>query len=120
MEKNMERFYSFIKEIVSNGDWEYGDGTPMTNDANEFITYFEKLKDIEDKKLSNIKIERLYDEYNYEDCGYSVAYGANVYIDGKLELEFKPIVHRYNSKHYKDDFIFQSILKKLGHKIEII
>lgn len=30
---NPKRFIEFIEEIVSNGDWEYGDGAPMTEDA---------------------------------------------------------------------------------------
>jgi hypothetical protein len=71
-------------------------------------------------KSCNIIIELLYDEYDCKDCGYSIAYGANVYIDSKLELGFKSIAHCYNSEDYADDFIFQLILEKLVHRIEII
>lgn len=28
-----ERFIEFIKAIIVDGDWEYGDGTSMTKDA---------------------------------------------------------------------------------------
>lgn len=33
----IEKFREFLREIAEGDDWEYGDGTPMTQDAKEIL-----------------------------------------------------------------------------------
>jgi len=39
-----EQFRKFIEEIIIDGDWQYGDGMSMTNDAKSFLKYLEALE----------------------------------------------------------------------------
>lgn len=66
-----------------------------------------------------IEIEMLTDSYECDTCGWSDAYGAKVYFDGKLVLDMTPIAHCYSFNTYHDDDIFSTILQKLGHTVEI-
>ena len=68
----------------------------------------------------NIKIETLSDSYDCETCGYSDAYGAKVYFDGKLAIDMLPIAHCYGGSNYSDEEVFIAILQKLGHNVEIV
>jgi len=49
--ERVKRFLKFCDEIVNDGDWEYGDGKSMTNDARSarFVLY-EWVKAEEAKK----------------------------------------------------------------------
>ena len=40
----MSRCEDFLREIVTDGDWEYGDGSPMSPDAAEFLAEIADLK----------------------------------------------------------------------------
>lgn len=68
--------------------------------------------------MSNIKIHWISDEHDCETCGWSCAYGAKVYIDGKLELDLEPVAHCYDSTNYSHEKVYQHILMHLGHTIE--
>lgn len=39
-----KRFEKFIEEIIKNGDWEYADGTSMTEDAKAFLAWYRLLE----------------------------------------------------------------------------
>lgn len=69
--------------------------------------------------MSVIKLERLCDDYECDDCGYSSAYGANVFIDGVLAIELKPSAHCFGGIDYTDEDIYKEILCKLGHTLEV-
>lgn len=64
-----------------------------------------------------IRIERLSDDYECEDCGWSCAYGANVWFDDKLQLELKPVAHCFGGNEYTDEDIYKRILEELGHTV---
>lgn len=67
-----------------------------------------------------ITIERLYDQYDCDTCGYSSAEGAIVMFDGKEVISMLPQAHCYAGKDYTDDIIFEAIFNKLGHTLEYI
>jgi ribosomal protein L32 len=48
-----------LKRIVIDGDWEYKDGTSMTEDAKAGLAYIAKLER---------KLTALGDIYTFEDC----------------------------------------------------
>lgn len=67
--------------------------------------------------MAKIRIERLRDDHDCEDCGWSVAEGANVFFDGELALTLKPFAHCFDGTNYEDHEIFAAILEKLGHSL---
>lgn len=67
-----------------------------------------------------IEIEALTDSYECDTCGWSDAYGANVYFDGELAIDLIPVANCYGGKNYTDEDIFTAILNKLGHTVEIV
>lgn len=69
--------------------------------------------------MNNIKITRLHDDYDCEDCGYSDAYGAVVTLDGIELLRLEPVAHCFGGRDYSDEDIFREILIKLGYNVEI-
>ena len=68
--------------------------------------------------MSEIKIEWLRDEYEYEDCGVSYAEGANVFIDGNPVLDLTPAAHCYNGQSFDQADVLTKILEHLGHTVE--
>jgi len=40
------RFMKFLEDIVQDGDWEYGDGSPMTEDAKATLAEIQRLYDV--------------------------------------------------------------------------
>ena len=69
--------------------------------------------------MSSIKITRLHNDYDCEDCGYSDAYGATVTLDGKVIVDLKPVAHCLGGKDYSDEDILKEILTTLGYDVEI-
>lgn len=67
-----------------------------------------------------ITIETLYDEYNCDTCGRSVAEGAVVLFDGKEVISMRPQAHCYEGTDYTQDMIFEAILNTLGHTLEYV
>lgn len=65
-----------------------------------------------------IRIDRLIDEYDCEDCGGSTAYGAAVWFDDKLQLELTPVARCFGGNDYTDEDIYRRILEELGHTVE--
>lgn len=66
-----------------------------------------------------IQIEFCEDTYECEDCGSSYATGAKVWFDDELVLYLVPAAHCYGGKSYEESEIFEQVLHKLGHKLEI-
>ena len=64
-----------------------------------------------------IKIEWLSDVYDCDTCGTSWASGANVFINGNLELELTPVAHCYGGEDYSTEDIYIKILNKLGWEV---
>lgn len=69
--------------------------------------------------MKTIKIVRTYDEYDCDDCGYSEAEGAKIYINNKMVLDLKPVAHCYGGITYNDENIFQAVLEYLGYNVEV-
>lgn len=64
-----------------------------------------------------IRIERLMDEHNCDDCGYSYAEGATIFIDDEFAFELTPFAHCFNDESYDDSKIFKAILEYFGHEL---
>lgn len=41
---SIKRFRKFIDDVISSGDWEYGDGESLTEDAKDFLEQVDNLK----------------------------------------------------------------------------
>jgi len=68
--------------------------------------------------MAKIEIEWLWDSgHNCETCGTSYAEGARVIIDGKVELELKPVAHCFGGDNWDQGEVYEEILKKLGHEV---
>lgn len=39
-----KKFIEFLKQIIANGDWEYGDGTSMTKDVEIILAEYQNIK----------------------------------------------------------------------------
>jgi len=66
-----------------------------------------------------IKIQHIEDEQECETCGDSYASGANVFFDDELVLTLEPIAHCYGGKSWSENEIFEQVLRKLGHNLEV-
>ena len=66
-----------------------------------------------------IEIKHYSDSIDCDTCGYSVASGAEIFIDGKQLVDIVPNAHCYNSLSYNMSDIFYTILKELGYEIKI-
>ena len=40
----MGKFVEFLEQIVKDGDWEYGDGSPMTEDAKAVLKWLDVIE----------------------------------------------------------------------------
>lgn len=70
-----------------------------------------------------IRIEDMYDEYDCETCGYSVAYGGRIFFDEELKFELIPVAHCYDSVTIMDpvnEFWAKKVLELLGHELEVV
>ena len=67
-----------------------------------------------------IKVITLTDSWDCETCGFSDAYGAQVYFDDILAIDMTPTAHCYGGDNYTDEDIFKAILNKLGHTVEVL
>ena len=41
-----KRFEEFVAKITEDGDWEYDDGTSMTEDAKVFLKWYQQLNEL--------------------------------------------------------------------------
>lgn len=69
--------------------------------------------------MKTIKIVRTYDEYDCDDCGYSTAEGAKIYLNNKKVLDLKPVAHCYGGMTYNDEDILKAVLEYLGYNVEV-
>ena len=70
--------------------------------------------------MKTIKITRTYDEHDCDDCGYSTAEGAKIYINGRKVLDLKPVAHCYEGKTYSDIDILKAVLEYLDFETRIL
>ncbi len=68
-----------------------------------------------------MKIEYVQTEdiYYCDTCGYSYAYGAEVYFDDKLAYRFVPRAHCFGGDDIGSDDVYKEIFKLLGHELEV-
>jgi hypothetical protein len=66
----------------------------------------------------DIKIEWTSDiSTDCETCGMSSAYGADVYFDGDLVLELKPVAHCTGGTSFTEEEVYEEVFKLLGHNL---
>lgn len=65
-----------------------------------------------------IKIERLYDYNDCEQCGGGDEDGGRIWVDGKLIWEHIPTASCYDNKYFEDSFFFIKALEHLGIEVE--
>lgn len=70
--------------------------------------------------MTEIRIEKITDEYECDDCGPSWAEGAKVYFDGALAFELTPVAHCYDGEHHNEDDIYKRVIEHLGHSVTIV
>lgn len=68
--------------------------------------------------MSRIDIQWLEDEHDCETCGWTLATGALVYINGELKIELEPIAHCYDSSSWDRDQVYLRIFQALGYTVE--
>lgn len=68
--------------------------------------------------MSKIKVEWLADEHNCETCGWTMAEGACVYVDGELVLDMTPTAHCFGGETWDSDQVWKRLLQHLGHEVE--
>lgn len=66
-----------------------------------------------------IQIEFCEDVHECDTCGTSWASGAKVHFDNELVLNLEPLAHCYGGKTYEESEVFEQVLNKLGHELEI-
>ena len=69
--------------------------------------------------MSHIRIERLEDINECDDCGTSYAYGYRVYQDGKVIVNLEPVAACFDGTRYDEEDCQKAILEALGHTVEI-
>lgn len=90
--------------------------------------------------MARIRIERITDTSDCDDCGISFADGALIYLDGELHTELQPAAACFGGVSYDDDAIYLHVLRaldlsvvysseegyyrrfilSLGHEIEVV
>ena len=45
--KRYEKFQKILQQIIGDGDWEYGDGTSMTENAEEVLALLQNQEDLQ-------------------------------------------------------------------------
>lgn len=68
--------------------------------------------------MSNIKIDWLSDTHDCDTCGFTVADGAKVYIDGDLALDLSPVAYCYDGVSHSETQVLARLLEHLGHTVE--
>ena len=66
-----------------------------------------------------IQIEFCEDVHECDTCGNSWATGAKIFFNDELVLNLEPVAYCYGSKTWEEHEIFEQVLNKLGHKLEI-
>lgn len=64
-----------------------------------------------------IRIERLVDDFECDDCGVSYSEGARVFFETVEAFELTPAASCYGGEHYEDKDIYKKILEILGHEV---
>lgn len=64
--------------------------------------------------MAHILVERTSDTYECEDCGFSFADGAKIFVDGQLQVDLVPSAYCYDDTSYGDEDIYHEILKLVG------
>ncbi len=65
--ETLANFLEFIEEIIADGDWEYGDGTSMTEDAKAVLRAIPKWIAVEDR-LPGVDVSVLVYDQGKEMC----------------------------------------------------
>ena len=66
----------------------------------------------------HIKIEYFYDNSDCDTCGVSYAEGFVITMGEKV-IELEPIAHCFDGQSYQVEDCLKTILKELGHTVEI-
>ena len=67
--------------------------------------------------MAHIRIERTYDSHECDTCGFSMADGARILVDGELKAELIPVAHCFDGTSYEDEEIERAILEALGANV---
>lgn len=70
--------------------------------------------------MSCFKVEYTFDRYECDDCGTSWGDGVTVYKDDVVIYEQEPVAHCYNSTCVDLEYVFEQILKDLGHTVKFV
>ena len=65
------------------------------------------------------EIKTIHDDYDCETCGASYAEGYQIYRDGELDHEMKPIAHCFGGDDFKTEDWAIWIIRDLGHDVWI-
>jgi hypothetical protein len=65
------------------------------------------------------EIKTIHDDYDCETCGASFAEGYQIYRDGELVHEMKPVAHCFGGENFTVEDWAAWILRDLGHEIVI-
>jgi len=65
------------------------------------------------------EIKTIHDDYDCETCGASYAEGYQIYRDGKLVHEMKPVAHCYGGESFTVEDWAIWIIRDLGHDVWI-
>ena len=73
--KPLAKFIEFIEEIIADGDWEHGDGTPMTEDAKAVLRAIPKWIAVEER-LPGMNVSVLIYDQDLEMCYVGINFDA--------------------------------------------
>ena len=65
-----------------------------------------------------LKITRLYDDHDCEDCGPSYADGYRATVNGKFLCEFIPVAACFAGRSVTEQEMYEQILTALGYEVE--
>jgi hypothetical protein len=63
------------------------------------------------------EIKTIHDDYDCETCGASYAEGYQIYRDGELIHEMKPVAHCFGGENFTVEDWAAWILRDLGHDV---
>lgn len=63
--------------------------------------------------MSHIRIAKITDSCECDDCGFSYADGARIYIDDELCAELIPAAACFDGVDFDDDEVYREVLKAL-------
>lgn len=67
--------------------------------------------------MAKILILRTQDISECDTCGYNVADGAEIYIDGEHKVSLEAVAHCYDSLDYDEDDVFKAALEAVGTNV---